>query len=749
VAIIPLYALKEKAVRSRRADSALDSDTSTFVGREKCVECHLGAYGKWYGSDHDLAMAVASDSTVVGDFNDTTLEHDGVTSRFYTRDGGYFVHTEGPGGEMAEFEVAYTFGFEPLQQYLIPFPGGRLQTLGVAWDTERDEWFDVYPDDDFPPDDWLHWTRNGQNWNGMCAECHSTNLQKGYDADTKAFNTTWSEIDVSCEACHGPGSKHVEWANIEPMARPQTENYGLVVATSGISSKQQVELCSPCHSRRTQFGDYAHESSGLLDDLVPAVLTEALYHADGQILDEVYVYGSFLQSKMYRNDVRCSDCHDVHSLKLVEEGNDLCLQCHRADAYDTYDHHFHRKEHEGKPSDGGSCVKCHMPESPYMVVDWRADHSIRVPRPDLSVEIGTPNACNHVACHPDQSVEWSAQHFTEWYGKARKPHYGRALQAGRGLEAGAGVELARMAGDTLYPAIVRATALQLLQSYPGEESSRAFAAALADENPLVRYTAVQNVVAPDPTAGLEQLTPLLFDPAPAIRGQVATRLAAVPLDSLEAYQQEALDEALTDYIAAMEYSLDFAHAGHNLGNLYANLGDADKARAYYETAIEIDDLFYPAKANLAILYSRVGRLDDAEKLLREILDDYPEQYDAAYSLSLLLAEMNRLPEAVRYMGLAASGMPNAPRVHYNYGLALQQLGRDDTAETALHYALRLEPRNIDYLYALADFYLKRQRFREALPIATRMAEAHPEIPVGKRMKEVCEKAIEVLDQSGN
>jgi predicted CXXCH cytochrome family protein len=479
------------------------------------------------------------------------------------------------------------------------------------------------------------------------------------------------------------------------------------------------------------------------------VLTEALYHADGQILEEVYVYGSFLQSKMYRNDVRCSDCHDAHSLKLVKEGNDLCLQCHRADAYDTYDHHFHKKEVEGKPSDGASCVKCHMPEAPYMVVDWRADHSIRVPRPDLSVEIGTPNACNHVACHGDKSAEWSAEYFTEWYGKARKPHYGRALHAGRQLQEGAEVELARMAGDTLYPTIVRATALQLLRSYPGETSARAFSMALADENALVRYTAVQNVVAADPMATMSQLAPLLFDNAPAVRGQVATRLAAVPRDSLKTYQQEALDDALTEYIKAMKYSLDFAFAGHNLGNLFGNLGDNEKASEYFESAIEIDDLFFPAKANLAVIYSRAGRHTDAERLLREILADYPEQYEAAYSLSLLLVETDRLPEAVQYMGLAASGMSGNSRVHYNYGLLLQQIGEDEAAEIALGYALGLAPRNIDYLYALADFYLKRQRFREALPMAERMIEAAPDVPVGRQIKDVCDQAIRALEQSGH
>jgi hypothetical protein len=278
VLAIPLYVVKE--TRRRALAGPPGPPAVTFVGREKCVDCHRKAYEKWLGSDHDHAMAPADEQTVLGDFDDAVFEHGGVTSRFYRRDGRYFVHTEGPGGEPDEFEVRYTFGVEPLQQYLIPLPGGRLQALSIAWNTERERWFHLYPDQEIPPDDWLHWTRNGQNWNGMCAECHSTNLLKGYDPGTKTFDSTWSEIDVSCEACHGPGSRHVAWAEIQPMARPDIDDYGLIIRTGGIGARQQVELCAPCHSRRTELGDYDHTRIDLLDNLLPALLRENLYHAD-------------------------------------------------------------------------------------------------------------------------------------------------------------------------------------------------------------------------------------------------------------------------------------------------------------------------------------------------------------------------------------------------------------------------------------------------------------------------------------
>jgi len=714
------------------------TSTASFVGREQCIDCHDEAYEQWLGSDHDNAMDHANEQTVLGDFNDVEFEHDGVISRFYRKEDKYFVFTEGPGGEMAEFEVRYTFGVEPLQQYLVPFPGGRLQALSVAWDTEEQRWFDLYPDATFSPDDWLHWTRNGQNWNGMCAECHSTDLHKGYDAENRTFNTTWSEVDVSCEACHGPGSRHVAWAEIDPMGRPDVEDYGLVVNTSAMDNRQQVEMCAPCHSRRSEVGDYDHSQVDLLENLVPSLLREDIYHVDGQILEEDYVWGSFVQSKMYQNGVRCSDCHDVHSLALHKEGNELCLQCHQADTYDAYEHHFHQKIYEGQPSDGALCIKCHMPEQPFMVIDDRADHSLRVPRPDLSLEIGVPNACSQSGCHDDQTVEWSVDAYTEWYGKARKPHFGTVLAAARAGEPGAHEGLISLVGNSLYPAIVRATALNVLQAYPGERTSQVTQRALGDDEALVRHTAVEAIVTENPEMLVELLAPLLFDPVRAVRIRTASRLGGVGREYLRAYQREALDEELAEYIGAMEASLDFAASGMNLGNLYSSQGDADTAEHYYRTALEIDDLFYPAKMNLAIQLGQQGKNTEAEQLLREVLEAYPEQYDTAYSLALLLVGLNRVDEGLPYLAQAAEGMPQRSRVQYNYGLLLAQLSRDDEAEVALRNAMDLEPQSFDYLYALIDFHYKRGQFDEALVIADKMIQAHPQQRFGYDIKAVIE-----------
>jgi len=738
LASVPVYLVRANVTASTaQADS---TTAATFVGRAACVDCHAAADSAWQRSNHDLAMALATDATVRGDFGDVVFERSGITSRFFRAGDAFMVRTEGPDGAMRDFEITYTFGWEPLQQYLIAFPGGRLQALSIAWDVERERWFYLYPDRDIPASDWLHWTRNAQNWNGMCAECHSTNLIKGFDAATDTYATTWSEINVSCEACHGPASRHVAWAELPPMARGDAANYELTVRTGDISNREQVALCAPCHSRRTELGDYDHRGQELMDHVIPAVLEEGLYHADGQILDEVYVYGSFLQSKMYRNGVRCTDCHDAHSLALKEEGNALCGQCHRPDTYDSAEHHFHKKIFEGKPSDGALCVKCHMVEQPFMVIDWRADHSFRLPRPDLTQEIGVPNACTQSGCHDDRPLSWSMRAYTEWYGKARRPHYGQLFAAARAGRTGADVQLIRIARDPLYAEIVRATALSLLARYPSAEATEIFNQALVEEEPLLRYTALTSLSAPSDARYVELVAPLLLDPVKAVRIEAAARLAAVPDGMLQPYQQEALAAGLGEYRRAMTYSLDFAFAGHNLGNLATRLGDQVEAERYYRAAVAVDDLFFPAKVNLAILLNSAGRNDEAEQLLRAVVDAYPEEYETAYSLGLLLAEMGNVEEAVTYLGRAAAGMPERGRIQYNWGLALQGVGRLAEAERPLRRAVDLEPSNVDFLLALGDHYLRRGQPRRAVEVADRLMQAAPANPVGQQLRAAAERA---------
>ena len=404
--------------------------TPTFVGRDTCAKCHQAEVAAFEGSDHDKAMDVATEETVLGDFNDVIFEHDGLRNRLY-RDGDRFmVHTDGEDGQMHDFEVKYVFGVYPLQQYMVEFDReegteacevARLQVLRISWDSRDNRWFYLRPPDvadKLAADDPLHWTGIAQRWQTMCADCHSTNLKRNFDPDSVTYHTTFSEIDVSCEACHGPASLHVELANERSLFWDRRYGYGLVNRLKGDDPEPQLQTCAPCHSRRGVMDEKSLGGPNYCDHYRLETLGEATYHGDGQIKDEVYVYGSFIQSKMYHKNIRCSDCHDPHSLKLKHPGNETCTSCHQHSAgkYDVVAHHHH-----APGSEGAKCVSCHMPHTTYMDVDPRRDHSLRIPRPDLSVSLGTPNACSH--CHvkdqlkvivPEHRETFSTKEYSQW-----------------------------------------------------------------------------------------------------------------------------------------------------------------------------------------------------------------------------------------------------------------------------------------------------------------------------------------------
>jgi len=728
-----------------------------YVGGSTCAGCHAEEARRWRGSHHDLAIQKPDEKTVQGDFSGRTFEHQGVVTRFYRRDGRYFVRTDGPDGRPAEFSVAYVFGVTPLEQYLLELPGGRLQALGVAWDSRPKRqgggrFFHLYPGETTDHRDALHWTQRSQNWNSQCAECHSTNLRKGYVPAEDRFSTTFSELDVSCEACHGPGSRHVEWTRQassrgrKPVGEPglvvrfderrdrtATMNEALgTVTLAGVSDRRvEVEACGRCHARRGPLTEDYRPGRLLAQTHQPSLLDEGLYYADGQMQGEVYNWGSFLQSRMHAAGVTCADCHDPHDARL-RAGRDLvCATCHAPEAFATRRHHLHR---ENGP--GASCVACHMRSETYMVVDERHDHSFRVPRPDLTLALGresAPNACND--CHRDRTAEWAARAVRRAHpgGRHTKPHYATALHAGRRYRPAAEALLLAVVRDPSTPGIVRGTAISLLPPHMGPESLPALEAAASDADPLVRLGAARAVASLPPRERVRIGVRLLWDAVRAVRVEAASAFADVPDAELESEARAAFDRALDEYRLAQRANAERPEAHVNLGIVNQKRGNPAAARRNYDQALALAPWFVPAWVNLADLLRSEGREADAAAALRRALEVDPLSAPAHHAYGLLLVRQRRTPEALSALRRAAELAPGTPDFAYSYAIGLHSSARTDEALVVLRQANARNPSARSVLVALVTINRERGALGEARRYATRLVVAAPGDPAARQL----------------
>ena len=748
---LPLFvALVLGVVACNDGTTKTSAEQATYVGGTTCASCHANEQSSWENSHHDLAMQEPTSESILGDFNYTKFTYAGVTSTFYQRQDTFFVETDGSDGRLQEFKIDYTFGVTPLQQYLIQFPGGRLQSLGIAWDARPEEdggqrWFHLYPDETVDYKDQLHWTGPYQNWNFMCAGCHSTNVKKNYILEENRYETTYSDIDVSCEACHGPGSNHAAWARSDKpgaqlesdypkgltvsLGDPDSDNWvmnqetGIAKRTSLRKSHTLVETCAPCHSRRSSLDDHFQAGKPLLAHFRPSLLTEGVYYPDGQIQDEVYVYGSFIQSKMYAAGVTCNNCHDPHSLEIRASGNALCSSCHLPARFDTQNHYFHVPG-----TAAAQCVSCHMPDKIYMGVDSRRDHSFRVPRPDLSVSLETPNAC--ILCHTDQSDSWAAEAVSSWYGEDRtaKSHYGEAIRAGRLRDPDAEPLLVQLAQDSSQPGIARATALSLLGGFPSEVTFQAIEDGLEDADPIVRFASLRALDIADSNTRLRLAYPLLNDTIRTVRVEAARILAPVPAQGLTLTQQKLIDQIVQEYIQAELFNADRPEAHLNLGVLYAGRGLFDDAEASYRAALRIDPANVQAHVNLADLFRLQGREDEGERLLRQMLEVSPDAADGHHALGLLLVRRGSIDEAVEYLAAASNSQPGNERFGYIYGVALNSIGDSSNALLMLERSLGHNPNSRNLLMALATINRDNGSLNAALRYTEDLLALSPQDP---------------------
>jgi len=678
-----------------------------LVDEHQCQGCHAEQVEHWQGSHHQLAMQAANDASVLGDFNDITFKSDRETTRFFKRDGGFWVNTPGRDGKPRDFPVAYAFGVEPLQQYLIDTGAGHLQALGVAWDTRQRKWFHLYPGQGVDFKSPLHWSSPQQNANFMCVECHTTGFKRNFNAAENRFASQWQSLGVGCQACHGPASDHLAWTT----KKTPLEHAGFQQSLRGGDNLKEVETCARCHARRSPLDDGFKNSHRLMDDFLPSRLTRELYALDGKIQDEVFEYGSFTQSKMFAKGVRCSNCHEPHSTKLRAEGNGVCLQCHnpagktgiasvdgsglKARDYQSAEHHKHVP---GQP--GSQCVDCHMPGKFYMVNDWRHDHGFSIPAPAQALKLGTPDAC--LGCHQATPGQKVAEQFRLWYGEHDTPtqRYARSLDALRSGKPGAASALFEQLQQDDLPAIRRATLLAELPNYPSQRALDLASADLRNDAPQVRVAAVEALAALLPAEQrIRLLAPLLDDPVRAVR--IASAYALLPARNSGLGQ--AFDKALGEYEQAQLSQQDRAEANVNLALLYRATGRLDQVEPYLRAAMSRDEDFDPARVALVQWLDARGQPDQARRLLDQGLTRHPESALLQHARGLALVRSGQREEALKALRKAAELAPENVGFGYVLAVALHDQGQADAAIQQLWQSLGQQPYNREVRLALMRY----------------------------------------------
>ncbi|SET48326.1 tetratricopeptide repeat protein [Thalassotalea agarivorans] len=695
---------------------ASNPHSAEFVGSEACQSCHQAEFKQWQNSHHKQAMQHANDDSVLGDFSGKAIEMHGQKVNFYKKDKQFFAAFTEKNQPLAHYKIKYTFGYYPLQQYMVEFDDGRVQLIPYAWDSRPKQaggqrWFNLYPN--FGPKDEFYWKNVGQNWNYMCADCHSTNVKKNYDVDTNTYNTSYNEITVGCEACHGPASDHIEWAKkpdsnalkgFQLQLHKAVTQWHEVDGNNTLQPKETVEtdqmmVCAQCHSRRMQISEQPMADIGHFGErYMLSQITGDLYYPDGQIYEEVYVYGSYLQSKMAAKGVSCTNCHNPHTAELAIPVEAVCQQCHDATAYNQENHSRH-----DPTLPGGQCVDCHMPETTYMEVDDRRDHFWHKPNPQISKSSNSPDVC--LSCHEDKDSSWSIKQTKLWFNQTlnNKPFAPVFAIHDSGLQP-MGDQLAHIAQNYKHNDITRAAALTRIgDTQPNQNTVIAAARGAKHKSAQIRLAAIEASSNLPPQDQWRIISPLLTDKVKAVRIEAASNLSQ-HWQSLSFEQQNKLAKALDEYQAFLAFNFDRAYAHVNMANVYVNQGQYDKAEQAYKQAMTLEPYFSNAYQNYAELHRLQGNEKAAIDTLKQGIKQVKENASLHYSLGLAYVRNKNMPLAAQSLLKAAESAKTNPQYYYVYALSIENTDMRK-AQQALFKAYEMS-QQAQYLYTLCEFKLK-------------------------------------------
>ncbi|MGI9316363.1 MAG: tetratricopeptide repeat protein [bacterium] len=713
-----------------------------FVGSQACQACHEDEYQQWRQSDHFKAMQKANADAVLGDFSDVKLEFHGVQSRLYQQNDQYLIDTDDADGNRATFEIKNTFGFHPLQQYLVELDDGHVQALNIAWDSRAKDkggqrWFHLQPNELITPNHPFYWTNHFQSWNSRCADCHSTNVERNYNSIDHSFDTTFSEINVGCEACHGEGSLHVSLAESGELLsdsgfdrEPASAlSWGFsegkdIAEPRGTKNSDSLDMCGSCHALRGQLtntragGDF-HDLNRL------QLINETTYFADGQSKEEAFVVGSFLQSKMHHKGVTCSNCHNPHTGKVLAQSNSLCAQCHKPEVFDTSDHHHHESN-----SPGAACINCHMPERTFMQVDKRRDHSFTIPRPKLSLDLGVPNACTQ--CHTDKDDKWANQHTNEWGVNSSEEHWAYIVRRATQNDSLVTRPAVEAILNTGLPDLIRASLLEHLAPMPSRVSAEVARKSMYDKSPLVRRAGVLSLQGHPAELRWQVLSAFLDDSSRSVRIQIAESLSDIT-DHVPQQHLDSVSRLIEEYRQSLLVSADSVTTQLNLANLDVRLGDLDNAEQAYQRALTIEPRFVPALLSLAEFYRRTDKNVEEKELLDRALEVAPDDGATQHGMGLFHVRNKDYALALSFLKKAVEQDNASPYYAYVYAVALENQGRLAEAIDSLKAADQRWPNQFELLSTLILYLEESGDQQSVYPYLSKLSAIAPASPQVKQL----------------
>jgi len=704
---------------------AEEKQPTPYAGSSSCRECHEKFYQLWSTSMHGLAMQPYT----LGFAAIQLTPHQGeivIGKDKYRADivEGVVIETGRKG--MKKYKIEHVLGGKNVYYFLTPFNKGRLQTLPVAYDVNKKEWFDTAASGirHFPGGERgeaVSWKEYPYTFNTACYSCHVSQLSTNYDPKTDTYHTTWAEPGINCETCHGSAIEHNKIATATPKGQPLPELR--IIRTKTMTKVQRNDLCSSCHAKASPLTFEYKPEERFFDHFDLVTLEDPDYYPDGRDLGENYTLTSWSMSPCAKSgQLDCIHCHTSSGRYRFkkEKFNDACMPCHEARVNNPTEHTRHQAE-----SEGSKCISCHMPMTAFARMN-RSDHSMLPPTPAATMAYKSPNACN--ICHKDKDAAWADKYVRQWRTRDyQAPVLERAslINAARKQDWTKLADMLTYINDPKRDEIFAASLIRLISPTQDQKVLAALLIAAKDPSPLVRGAAVQALGLISTTESLQALVEATGDEYRLVRVRAAAGLAIFPRMTAPPADQAQISKANKEYLSFIMARPDQWTSHYNMGNYQLGRGETKNAIASYQKALKLEPQAVMAMVNSSIAYAQMGENGKAEQSLKKALKLAPDNAAANFNMGLLKAEKNEPKQAEKYLKNAFKADPQMAQAAYNLCIITAK-DRINEGVTWCRKAAELRPQDPNYAYTFA-FYLDQKGDRdEAVMTLKTILEKYPQ-----------------------